>query len=292
VDWIRKPKAGRTCPRAASLHTGVRRKLKTASGRRAFTPVVANQIDSSATGWVVATTALASESAVGRSLSVFRLTRSRSGDALVQARARSVPVAPYGIPPPAPQAGTHFRIDTLDGRLLQAVASVDPSRRRVGVWTQHAVAGGAGSEVRWYEIDPTHHRLFQSGRVADPELFVFNGAISSDRVARPGVHRFGRAMVLGFNTSSKKTDPAVQMMSKIGAGPQSGFVRIKQSPGPNVDGTCKQNGTCRWGDFSGASPDPAAPTTRTHGSVWLTNEWNVDNGPGIDWRAVIWQARP
>jgi hypothetical protein len=82
------------------------------------------------------------------------------------------------------------------------------------------------------------------------------------------------------------------MVSKVGAGAQSGFVMIKRSAGPDVDGSCRQNGTCRWGDFAGASPDPAAPTTGSQGSVWLTNMWNVNNRPGVDWRAVVWRARP
>jgi hypothetical protein len=292
VDWIAKPRVGRTCPSPASFRTGARHKLRTALGARAFTPVVANQVDPSATGWVVATSGLATERSRGRTISVFRVTRSRAGEAVIQGRARSVHVRSYGLPPPAPQAGTGRTLDTLDGRLLQAVAAVDPSRHGVAVWTQHSVAGGAGSAVRWYEIDPFHHRLFQSGQVANSTLFAFNGAVSPDRVAREGVRRFGRAMVLGFNTSSKETEAAVQMVSKIGAATRSPFVRIKQSRGPNGDPSCRDTGPCRWGDFSGASPDPAAPTTRIHGSVWLTNMWNVADRPGVDWRTVIWQARP
>ena len=292
VDWISKPKAGRSCPAAASFRTGAQRKLKTASGSRAFTPVVANQIDSSAIGWVVATTPLATERSRGHVLSLFRITRSRSGDAVIQTQGRSVRVAPYGMPPPAPQKGARATLDTLDGRLLQAVAAVDPSRHSMALWTQHAVAGGAGSIIRWYELDPFHHRPFQSGEVSDDTLFVFNGAISPDRVVRTGVRRFGGAMVLGFNTSSKKTDSAVQTVSKIGARRQSSFLRIRQSAGPAVDRSCRDTGTCRWGDYSGASPDPASPLTKTHGSVWLTNMWNVANKPGVDWRTVIWQARP
>ena len=141
-------------------------------------------------------------------------------------------------------------------------------------------------------VDPLHHRLFQRGSVSDPVLYAFNGAVSPDRVVRTGVRKFGRSMVLGFNTSSQATDAAVQMVSKVGTRPQSTFVPIKHSSGPDVDGSCRSSPPCRWGDFSGASPDPAAPVSGSQGFVWLTNMWNVDNRPGVDWRTIVWKARP
>jgi hypothetical protein len=292
VDWVRKPKAGKACPRGKSLRLGAQHKLRTASGRLAFTPVVAAQADPSRTGWVVATPNLPTARSSARALSLFRITTSRSGDAVIGARGRSVRVPSYAMPPPAPQAGSRYRLDTLDARLLQAVAAVDPSKHRVAVWTQHTVRGGAGSIVRWYEIDPEHRGLFQRGSVSDPALYAFNGAVSSDRVVRPGVRRFGGSMVLGFDTSSQDRDVAVQMVSKVGSRPQSSFVRVKRSFGPDVDVSCRRDPACRWGDFAGASPDPAAPVNGSHGSVWLTNMWNVPNKPGMDWRTIVWKARP
>jgi hypothetical protein len=67
------------------------------------------------------------------------------------------------------------------------------------------------------------------------------------------------------------------MISKVGNNAQSGFVLVKQSTGPNVDFFCVQFGFCRWGDYSGASPDPGAPLAGVTGKVWLSNEWNVPN---------------
>ena len=81
------------------------------------------------------------------------------------------------------------------------------------------------------------------------------------------------------------------MLTKVGAGTQSAFVLVKQSPGPNIDFSCQD--TCRWGDYAGASPDPAADVSLAHGRVWLTNQWNVDNEPGaVDWRTLNWLAKP
>src|SRR5207247_8328304 len=89
--------------------------------------------------------------------------------------------------------------------------------------------------------------------------------------------QFGSSMVLGFSTSGVDANPAVQMVSKIGAGAQSAFVKVKQSPGPDQGFDCFAGITggneCRWGDYSGASPDPASSTFAATGVVWLTNEW-------------------
>jgi hypothetical protein len=290
VAWVSKPPSGRRCPRPAGFSLGNTRHLQTAGGARAVTPVVANQVDGSHTGWIVAARHLGRASSRARTLSVFRVSPSPHG-AVVQRRGRAISVPHYGFPPPAPQAGTFRTLDTLDGRLTQAVAAVDPSRRKVVVWTQHAIRGGAGSIVRWYEIDPAHHRVVHEGDVSDPVLWAYNGAIAPDRVVREGVHRFGRSMVLGFNTSSHSTDAAVQMVSKVARHPQSAFVLVRRSHGPAVDFSCR-DGTCRWGDYSGASPDPAAARTGTRGRVWLTNQWNVRNRSGVDWRTVNWRAAP
>ena len=85
--------------------------------------------------------------------------------------------------------------------------------------------------------------------------------------------------------------PVKMSQHEIGAAPQSGFVLVKQSPGVNQDFSC---GTCRWGDYSGATPDPVADMTQPVGRVWLTNEWNAAsaNDDDIDWRTWNWAAVP
>src|SRR5438309_1854328 len=88
-------------------------------------------------------------------------------------RSCATAVASYGRPPNAPQPSTSNRLDTLDGRLTQAVSGVDPAHGgAVGLWTQQTVAGGAGSQVRWYELNPASHSIFQSGAASDGALYV------------------------------------------------------------------------------------------------------------------------
>src|SRR5207249_1877859 len=79
-----------------------------------------------------------------------------------------------------------------------------------------------------------------------------------------------------------------------GSTPQSGFVLVKQSPGPEEGFDCWELQKCRWGDYSGALPDPAAPLTGTVGKVWMDNMWaDGDIDPlAATWRTWIWAATP
>ena len=54
------------------------------------------------------------------------------------------------------------------------------------------------------------------------------------------------------------------MVSKVGSGAQSGFVLVKQSTKSDKGFTCSP---CRWGDYGGATPDPAASLSGAQGEV-------------------------
>ena len=84
------------------------------------------------------------------------------------------------------------------------------------------------------------------------------------------------------------------MVSKIGANPQSAFVLIKLSPGPEEGFDCFELGRCRWGDYSGAAADPAASPTGQTGKVWLTNMWasGATDPLNATWRTWNWGATP
>lgn len=108
------------------------------------------------------------------------------------------------------------------------------------------------------------------------------GAISPDR--NGATHSFGSNMVLAFNTSSSTTLATAQMVSKVGANPQSGFVLVSASTAADTDFTCIP--VCRWGDYSGASPDPASTT----GNVWISVMLSKSGSPG--WYTWKWEATP
>ena len=83
-------------------------------------------------------------------------------------------------------------------------------------------------------------------------------------------------MVLNFNTSSSTALPAIRMVSKIGAGAQSGSVLVKNSPGPLSGFDCSTaTQFCRWGDYAAATPDPAAAN-----QIWQVSQFAVGSGSG------------
>lgn len=296
VDWLDKPPAGplTTCPDPSTFHLGSFSSVQNADGSAATTPVPAVQTDPDGNGWVVATPD-ASTTPNASFLTLFRITGTKATGASISPPV-TVSVPGYDVPASAPQPNGPV-IDTLDGRLERAVSGIDPLHGNVdAVWTAHAVYGGAGSEERWYEIDPSAGVLLQSGKASSPSQFVWNGAVSPDRAVDNGSTAFGGNMVMGFNTSSSTAFPAIQMVTKVGANPQSDFAMVKQSPGVNYDFSCSSpyGPPCRWGDYSGASADPTPDLSCPTGSVWLSGEWNLastDNS-GVDWRTWNWQASP
>lgn len=285
-SWVSKPKKGPTCPAAGQFKSGSQRLLGTV-GEQVSSGTAVRQVDPDRNGWIVAQP---QNTFSGRLLlyKVAKLGPSASVSAPV-----AIPVPQYDFPPQAPQAGTTAagapapNLETK-GYLTQAYSALDPRLGHVAIWTAHGIAEGAGAAARWYEIDPALGRTDQVGTVSDANLYIFNATVAPDRLVNRGVRKFGSNMVMTFNTSSATTEPAIGIVSKRGGQPQSAISLIKTSPGPNVDFNCFQStrSACRWGDFSGTSPDPGASRLAGEGQVWVTNQWNLrstdDSAP--DWR--------
>jgi hypothetical protein len=291
---LNKPQAGSTCPPTTGFTVSTSGVLHNLDGSQAATPVPANLVDdANGAGYVVANADL-STTPSANFISVYSVTTSGTDANGIPIPAISGPtnvtVPSYSMPASAPQQGSSSLLDTLDGRFEASVAAVDPARgNHVAVWTAHAVFGGAGSEERWYEIDPGAGSLLQSGVVSSPSLFIWNGAISPDRANTGSSAAFGDSMAMSVSTSSTTTDPAIQLVWKRGTDAQSPLTDLVQSGGPNVDFSCTP---CRWGDYSAASPDPAA--TGVVGTVWLGNQYNLANGStsSTAWRTWIFAVTP
>ncbi len=299
VDWMQKPPPSTgtlsSCPTSFIPTTG---KLSLTNS----TPVPAVQTDPSTTGWVVAAPDVSTAGSTASSINVFQLTESGTGNFFVSAQ--SVAVQPFSMPASAPQLGTSRRLDTLDGRLERAIAAFDPNpnNSRMAVWTAHAVAQSTSpvAEERWYEIGVTPGStpsLLQSGKATDPnaKVFIWNGAISPDRavVCSGGICNtgtYGSHMAMTVNTSSTSQYPAIDMVTSD----QPTLSPVQSSTRYDADFSCRNaNSVCRWGDYSGAMPDPT-PGTLSVGAVWLTNEWNVANSnlERAAWRTWNWEVQP
>jgi hypothetical protein len=279
ISWVTKPPSGTACPAPSTFKVGSSAALKNANGSPAFTPVPGNQIDTSSTGYAVARPA--SIPAAGATfLTVFKVTKSATGTAVIPATGASVPVSAFKVPASAPQKGTSDVLDTLDSRNTQAVLATDPAHGGVtALWTQHAVFGGAGSQERWYEINPATHTLVQNGTISSASAFTFDGAISPDRRVNGTTSMFGGDIVIGVVQSSSATLPAVKVASKVGSGAVSPLTTIATSTAADTGFDCIQDaGVCRWGDYAAATPDPAAPTTGTVGQVWGSSMLGAPGG--------------
>lgn len=288
VVFYEKPGVGVDCP--DTVNTGIAAEALSEDGNLLSTAVPAKQIDSSTTGYVVTSTDV-SEFGASTVFQLWTATESGGGVTL-SATPADVSVASYDLPAPAQQPGTSRTLDTLDSRFTNAVQAVDPRVGKTVVWTQHTTDGGAGARVRWYELDTTSPgTLVQQGTIQSAGLYVFNAAISPDRVNNGVTQAFGDSMIVGVTTSGSTSPVADQMVSKIGSGAQSGLVLVITSGSPYKDFSCDP--VCRWGDYSAAAPDPASSLTADHGVIWLTNQYGVRGDPDIaNWRVRNWSATP
>ena len=293
---VNKPRAGATCPDASTFTVHSSGVLHNADGSLAATPVPANLVDdANGTGYVVANADLSTTPSAAF-VSVYSVSTAGVDANGIPVPAvsgpRNVAVAGYSMPANAPQQGSSYLLDTLDGRFEAAVAAVDPGHGdAVGLWTAHAVFGGGGVEERWYEIDADGGSLLQSGTVSSPSLSVWNGAVSPDRANTGAGAAFGAGMAMSVSTSSATSYPAIQFVTKSGTSAQSTLTNLVQASGPNVDFSCSSSSPCRWGDYSGASPDPAATGA---GKVWLANQYNVAGGTSASaaWRTWVFGVTP
>jgi hypothetical protein len=287
VIGITKPAGGTTCPAANTFTVTVAQDLRNADNSKATTPLPANQVDPNTTGHVLSGKGFTG----GNFVSVFNVTKNGSNQ-LVVAAARAMSVTSFAVPAPAPQPGTARTLDTLDTRFTNAVEAIDPHRSNgVAVWTQHTVNGAGGrSVVSWFEINPTPSTPtpFQSGTQSSASLFLYNASISPDRRRNGGSGQFGNGMLLQYSKSSASAKISIAAVSKVDDGSVTGELVVKNSPDVIDDFACGGNNVCRWGDYAGASPDPASDATASHGVVWGVNAFaQASSGNFSDYRTQI-----
>lgn len=290
---ITKPPPGNECPAPDEFTLDREFDLQGADGDRAWTPVPANQTDTAPPGYVVAVALEDDTPTVGGNLlSLYKVNENADGTMTV-GDARGLTVPTYSVLASAPQPDSPISLDSLDGRNTQAVMAQDPDPGKFALWTQHTVFGGSGAEVRWYEIDPARVSLLQAGKLSKSDgTFFFNAAISPDRQVNGSTRRFGDNAFIGYNTSSESSTVDIQVVSKQGDDPISDPRVVKTSPTSLEEFNCTP--TCRWGDYSSATPDPNVPPLARQGSVWFSNQWVQEPGDedSAGWGSWNWAAKP
>jgi hypothetical protein len=260
-----KPGSGgiNNCPTAPKLTTfgSKTAPLQTSVGNVAFTPEPATVASGSANGFVVA-----ADVESGKNIMLWQVAGTAETPKLEALGAPEVPA--FEVPPNVPQPGSNDELDSLDGRLTQAVAAADPGAGGAeAVWTQHTIAGGAGSVVRWYELLPEKLEVKQTGTISDPSLFVFNGAIAPT---------LSGGAVIDYDTASRTERVRIMARSRVSsapAGTMSTPIVLRSSAAIDGDFSCPSQtheaGPCRWGDYAGASVDPINENV-----VWGSNQVN------------------
>ncbi|MEA2458955.1 MAG: hypothetical protein QOC95_1927, partial [Thermoleophilaceae bacterium] len=268
---IPKPANGSTaCP--TSPQTGVTAfgsrtaPLKSSDGDVVDSPVPAIASDGGSTVYVVSADDYA---ATNGQIMVWHVTA--AGQLVADG---NVSVSSYSSPPLAPQPGGYGTLDTIDQRLSNAVARVDPDAGATAVWTQQVIADPSGtgrSVIRWYELIPsacgggtcTASARRQQGEVKDASTWLFNSAISPTGA--------GNEAVVHYNSASKSQLAQIRASSRVSSTPlgQMGSpVTIASSTNADQDFTCTDSRPgCRWGDYSTATPDPNDPHT-----VWGSSQ--------------------
>lgn len=254
---IPKPVSPSSCPAPTAFHFATQAQpLRNADGTLADTPVPANTTDSSAAEYV-----LAAHLPVGaRSQSRVMQWHIAAGPSLVPDG--DITVASYTAPAPAAQPGTTLTLDSLDGRLTQALAHFDPDAGAETIWTQHTVGGpSAGSIVDWYEFVPGKLTVRQAGAIAASGQWAFNAAITPSSA--------GNDALIEYNRSGPTQTPMVGAQSR-----RSVTALGTMDPGESLLGSSGQSDndisctpTCRWGDYSAATPDPMFPH-----AIWGSNQ--------------------
>jgi PKD repeat protein len=253
------------CPAKGPTLTRFGEPLKTSLGSSAFTPEPATVADSSLSGYVV------SADEFGEHIIVWQVAGTAGAPELKELGAPAVPV--FEVPPLVPQPVSTDGLDSLDTRLTQAVAAADPNAGGAeAVWTQHTIAGGGGSVVRWYEILPGKAEVRQVGTISDPSKFVFNGAIAPTTSG---------GAVINYNTGSGSEGVRIMAQSRVGSAPLGTMntpIELGFSAAVDTDFSCPSQPIgkeavgpkhCRWGDYAGASVDPVNANV-----VWGSNQVN------------------
>jgi hypothetical protein len=285
---IPKPAAGDTsCTAPIAAEFGTSKKplmhLPPNSGLMT-TPVPSNTADGAATGYISSISTTISTRFIGEwHVSPAAVGACTTPPCLVGDG--EIAITLWSRPAAVPQPSPNPTLDPLDGRLTQAVQHDDPQAANAeAVWTQHTAAGAGGrTAVTWYELLPSlcasgvcgASAKRQEGVVANANLYIFNGAIS------PTSH--GDAAVIHYNTSSATTNNDVRAQGRGSSDPlntMSGETVLRGSTVPETDFSCNGSPQCRWGDYSGASPDPTSCSL-----VWGTNMLSGDlaGGSSVRW---------
>ena len=247
-------------------------RLLNADRTSAFTPIPVNLADASATGYIVAghspVAPLPSDPTGPQTRLMLWHTTLQGGQPHLFADG-DLTVGSFDVPASAPQPSGGPVLDTLDARLTQAVGHADPDAAGAeAIWTQHSINGPGGRSIaRWYELLPATLTVRQQGAVQSATDFIWNASISPSIAGNDAAIFYNRGSAANLVVAAAQSRTSATPLSALNAGE----LVLATSTDVDVDFSCTSpyGPPCRWGDYSGASPDPV-----NSGVVWGTNQVN------------------
>ncbi|MGE5424104.1 MAG: T9SS type A sorting domain-containing protein [Syntrophothermus sp.] len=161
-----------------------------------------------------------------------------------------------------PQLGTSAKLETLSDRLMYRLQYRKFSDHEAMVVNHSVNTGSGNSGIRWYEFRKTTGpwNIYQESTYAPDNNYRWMGSIAMDTAGSIG---------LGYSVSSSSMYPSIRYTGRHKNDPLN---QMTIAEGSIIEGTGSQTGVwsgrSRWGDYSGMSIDPAAPTT-----FWFTTEY-------------------
>lgn len=185
---------------------------------------------------------------------------------------QSVACRAYELPPDAEQRGSTTRIETNDGRLLNAIYQNAGGAQRL--WTCQTSKftwpgdAAARSAVQWYEIDVPTAKVVQQNTYGAKGSYYFFPAIQTDIsrnayivFSRSGANEFGSLRQTGRRVTAPANDLENSALIKAGESAYLG---------------------ARWGDYFGVARDGGDA-----GRVWVYGEYAESGGQWGTWAASL-----
>src|SRR5947208_3962269 len=208
-------------------------------------------------------------------LQSFAVTGSPPGNVQVMASDHQM-AATAQLPPPAPQRGSFYNLDTGDFRIADALWSrgllwlaFNDQCRTTFSWTACA---------RLIELDTGADAIVQDFWVSSSLRDYFYPALALDGYGN-------LAVVVGVSSSNDY--PGLLVTGRLRDDPHGEFqppVPVKAGSGAEESSCSSSSNRCRYGDYFGASPDPTDPTR-----VWLAGQFA--RGTSAGWGTYILPAR-
>jgi hypothetical protein len=172
---------------------------------------------------------------------------------------RAINCIEYDLPPDAQQRDSSVKIETNDGRLLNALYEFSATGEQ-RLWTCHTTRHTwpgdttSVSVIQWYEIDIVNNNVVQQRKFGAPGTYYFFPAIQTN-INRDAFTVFGRSSANEYaqlrQTGRRSTAPP---------GTLEGSALIKEGESAYT----RQ----RWGDYFEGARDPSDPS-----SVWLYGKY-------------------